>query len=222
MTRALKRIPLDRRVLVVREDRIDLRPELSAIIFPLTGLVVSIGLFAIVALFQSQLSVTALALILLPGLILAPFSAMGLLYSIIGASMVIETKKQSVRFQQGVLGLGIGTMELVPFWKIDRIIVEDFELGDAPAGPPPPLDLRAWDIVLLKVSGKRLPIAQVMSGNTNDLVDEAWNRALDAAEAIAEMAGSHVEITAAIEEEPAPEAERAPETHDGRPVEASQ
>ena len=202
MSKALARIPLDRRVLVVREERIDLRPELAAVIFPLAGLLISIALFAVVALFASSLSVTVLALLLLPGLLIAPFSAMGLLYSVIGASVVIETKKQSVRFQQGVLGLGIGTMELVPFWKIDRIVVEDFALGEAPAGPPPPLDLRAWDIVLVKVSGKRLPIAQVMSGNAAGLIDEAWNRALDAAEAIAAMTGSTVEITAAIEEEP--------------------
>ena len=36
---------------------------------------------------------TVLALILLPGLLLAPFSGMGLLYSAIGASIVVEKKK---------------------------------------------------------------------------------------------------------------------------------
>jgi hypothetical protein len=205
MTTEIKRIPLDRRVLVVRPDRIDLRPERGAVIFPAAGLLLSIGLFAVVALFADELSVAVLTVLLIPGLLLAPFSAMGLVYSVIGASMVIEREKQSIRFHQGVLGLGIGTVELVPFWKVDRITVEDFDLGSAPAGPPPPLDLRAWDIILVKVSGKRLPIAQVMAGNTTGLIDEAWNRALDAAEAIAGMAGSTVEITAAIEEEePAP------------------
>jgi len=196
-----KRIPLDRRVLVVREHRIDLRPERGAVIFPLTGLLISLVIFAIVILFAEDLSATALAIILLPALLLAPFSAMGLVYSVIGAAVVIEKKKQSVRFQQGVLGLGIGTMELVPFWKIAGIEIEDFPLGDyEPAGPRPPLDLRAWDIVLVKKSGKRLPIAQVVSGNANDLIDEAFGRAIDAAEAIAEMSGSQVTITAAIED----------------------
>ena len=37
-TMETKRIPLDRRVLVVREHRIDLRPERAAVIFPLIGL----------------------------------------------------------------------------------------------------------------------------------------------------------------------------------------
>lgn len=215
MSEAIKRIPVDRRVLIVREDRIDLRPERAAVIFPLIGLAISIALFLVVVFFSSSLSVTVLALILLPGLLLAPFSAMGLVYSVIGASVVVEKKKQSVRFQQGVLGLGIGTMELVPFWKIECIQVEDFQLGDAtPRGPAPILDLRAWDIVLLKKSGKRLSIAQVMSANAPDLIDEGFGRALDAAEAIAEMAGSTVLITAEIEEEApadaAAQAEEAP------------
>jgi hypothetical protein len=198
----VKRIPLDRRVLVVREQRIDLRPERGAVIFPLIGLAIALTLFAIVVAFSSDLSATVLAIILLPGLLLAPFSAMGLVYSVIGASVVVEKKKQSVRFQQGVLGLGIGTMELVPFWKIEHITVEDFPLGEVPPGGlPPVLDLRAWDIVLVKKSGKRLSIGQVVAANTPDLIDEGFGRALDAAEAIATMSESSVVITAAIESE---------------------
>lgn len=212
MPEATKRIPLDRRVLVVREGRIDLRPERGAVIFPLIGLAISLTLFAIVALFASSLSVTVLMLILMPGLFLAPFSAMGLVYSVIGASVVVERKKESIRFQQGVLGLGIGTMELVPFWKIERVQVEDFALGEVPPnGPPAVLDLRAWDVVLIKKSGKRLSIAQVVAANTTDLIDEGFGRALDAAEAIAEMTGSSVAITAEIEDEvPTAEAADAP------------
>jgi hypothetical protein len=205
-----KRIPLDRRVLIVREQRIDLRPERGAVIFPLIGLSIALVLFAIVALFSSSLSATVLAIILLPGLLLAPFSAMGLVYSVIGASVVVEKKKQSVRFQQGVLGLGIGTMELVPFWKIEHIAVEDFPLGDVtPDGPPPILDLRAWDIVLIKKSGKRLSIGQVVAANAPDLIDEGFGRAMDAAEALAAMTESNVVITAQVEEAEA-EAEAAP------------
>jgi hypothetical protein len=166
--------------------------------FPLAGLLISAAIFAVIVLFAGDLSATALVLILLPGLILAPFSAMGLVYSVIGAAVVVEKAKQSIRFQQGVLGLGIGTMELVPFWKIDHIAVEDFEQGIVAPGPHP-LDFRAWDIMLVKESGKRLPIAQVIAGASGDLIEEGWDRAIDAAEAIAEMTGSRVEITAEIE-----------------------
>jgi len=201
MSDAIKRIPLDRRVLVVREQRIDLRPERGAVLFPLAGLAIALTLFGIVVIFANSLPAGLLLVILIPGLALAPFSGMGLVYSVIGASVVVEKKKHSVRFQQGVLGLGIGTMELVPFWKIEQIAVEDFALGEVPPkGPTPILDLRAWDIVLVKKSGKRLSVGQVVAANTPDLIDEGFGRALDAAEAIAAMSESTVVITAAIED----------------------
>lgn len=202
MSEPVRRIPLDRRVLVIRQNRIDLRPERGAVVWPLLGLSIGLALFAGVALFAEDLSTTALAAMLIPGVIIAPFSAMGLIYSMIGAAMVIETKKQSVRFQQGVLGLGLGTVELVPFWKIERIEADDFPLGDAPSRlPRPAFDLRAWEIVLVKTSGKRLSIAQVVSANMEDLIDEGFDRALDAAEAIAAMVEKPVVITAAVEDE---------------------
>ncbi len=206
------RIPLDRRVCVVREGRIDVRPERGALAGPMVGLTIAVSLFVSVALFSSQLSAVALAAMLVPGLILGPFSAMALVYSLVGAHVVIDARKQSAAFQQGVLGLGIGTAELVPFWKIERLEVQDLPLGE-PQGPPPPLDLRAWDVVLVKTSGKELSIGQVVAANTADLIDEGFDRALDAAEAVGELVGKPVVITAAIEEraeDPAAEAVEQP------------
>jgi hypothetical protein len=201
MGEQVRRIPLDRRVCVIREGRIDLRPERGAIIGPAIGLVISVVLFAAIVRFANDLSVWVLAVMLLAAVILTPFSAMGFVYSLIGAAVVVEKGKQSVRFQQGVMGLGIGTYELVPFWKVDRIEVQDFSLGEVPPGKiRPPLDLRAWEIVLVKTSGKRLPVAQVISGNTNDLIDEGFDRALDAAEAIGAMVEKPVVITAEVEQ----------------------
>jgi hypothetical protein len=210
MTEQVRRIPLDRRVCVVREDRIDLRPERGAIVGPAFGLVIGAAIFTSIVLFAKDLPLWLLAMMLLAAVTVTPFSAMGFVYSFIGAAVVVETSKQSVRFQQGVMGLGIGTYELVPFWKIKHIEVEDYSLGEVPPGRiRPPLDLRAWDITLVKESGKRLPIGQVVSGNTNDLIDEGFDRALDAAEAIAAMVEKPVVITAQIES--AAEAEAAPE-----------
>ncbi len=195
------RIPLDRRVCVVREGRIDVRPERGALAGPAVGLAIAVSLFVSVALFSSQLSAVVLAAMLVPGLILGPFSAMALVYSLVGAHVVIDARKQSAAFQQGVLGLGLGTTELVPFWKIERLEVQDLSLGDtAPKGPPPPLDLRAWDVVLIKTSGKVLSIGQVIAANTPDLIDEGFDRALDAAEAIGRLVEKPVVITAAVEE----------------------
>ena len=209
---AARRIPLDRRVCIVREGRIDLRPERGAVVLPLIGLAIGLALFGAVALFADSLSTTLLAIMLIAGLLLAPLSAMGVIYSIIGAAVVVERQKQSVRFQQGVLGLGLGTVELVPFWKIERIEVDDFALGDAPSHlPRPAFDLRAWDIVLVKTSGKRLPIGQVISANREDLIDEGFNRSLDAAEAIGAMTEKPVVITAAVEDSPTAESEPSAE-----------
>ncbi len=199
MSTETKRIALDRRVCVVREGRIDIRPERAAIIGPFIGLVIAGALFAAIAAYSNDLSVYVLAPMLLGAVILTPFSAMGFVYSLIGAAVVIETAKQSVRFHQGVLGLGLGTVELAPFWKIDHIEVEDWDMGEATIGTRAPFELRAWDIILVKVSGKRLPIAQVMAPANNDLVDEAWDRAIDAAEAIGAMVGKPVVITAEVE-----------------------
>lgn len=199
MASETERIPLDRRVCVIREGRIDIRPERAAIVGPFIGLVIAVALFSAIAAYSNDLSVYVLAPMLLGAVVLTPFSAMGFIYSLIGAAVVIEAAKQSVRFHQGVLGLGLGTVELVPFWKVDHIEVEDWDMGEITIGRRAPFELRAWDIILVKVSGKRLPIAQVMAPANNDLVDEAWDRALDAAEAIGAMVGKPVIITAEVE-----------------------
>ena len=198
MTAEVKRIALDRRVCVVRPDRIDIRPERAAIIGPFIGLVIAGVLFTGIALYSDDLSVYILAVMLLGAVLLTPFAGMGFVYSLIGVAVVIEQKKQSVRFHQGVMGLGVGTYELAPFWKIDHIEIEDFDMGEVTLIRPP-LELRIWDIVLVKTSGKRLPIAQVMAPANNDLIDEAWDRAVDVAEAIGQMVGKPVVITAEVE-----------------------
>jgi hypothetical protein len=210
MAAVTRRIPLDRRVCVVREGRIDVRPERAALVGPLLGLSISAGLFAGVAVMGSDLPATALAAMLLPGLVLGPLSAMGFVYSLVGAHVVIDARKQSAAFQQGVLGLGLGTAELAPFWKIDRLEVRDWPLGDVtPRGPAPPLDLRAWEIVMVKQSGKELSIGQVVAANAPDLIDEGFDRAMDAAEAIGALVDRPVVVAAAVEEPPEALAEPA-------------
>ncbi len=201
MATAVRRIPLDRRVCIVRERRIDVRPERAALVGPLVGLAISLGLFVSVGVFSGDLSALALAAMLVPGLILGPFSAMALLYSLLGVNVVIDAKKQSATFQQGLLGLGLGTVELVPFWKIERLEVQDLPLDEVEAKRSPlPLDLRAWDVVLVKTSGKQLSIGQVIAASSPDMIDEGFDRAVDVAEAVGALIGKPVVITAAVEE----------------------
>jgi hypothetical protein len=215
MPNETRRIPLDRRVCVIREGRIDVRPERGAILGPLAGLVISLGLFVCIALFGSELPAWALVAMLLPGLVIGPLSGMGLVYSLFGAHVMIDARKQSAAFQQGILGLGLGTVELVPFWKVERLEVRDYALGEVtPAGPRPPLDLRAWEIVLVKKSGKELSIGQLVAANAPDLIDEGFDRIVDVAEAIAGLVERPMEITAAVEE-PVEEREAAAEPAGG-------
>src|SRR5690606_2504875 len=88
------------------------------------------------------------------------FSAMSLISSVVGADVVIDARKGSATWQQGYLGMGIGTKELVPFEKIDHLEVT-IE-GDQPDRWHDNVDdLRQFALVLVKPSGKRLILAQV-------------------------------------------------------------
>jgi len=196
-----KRIPLDRRVCIIRPERIDIRPSTGAVILPAIGLLVSIVSFVVVALFANELPLGLLAFLLVPGVIVCPLSAMGLIYSLAGAYVIVDSKKQSASFQQGVLGLGLGITELVPFWKVDHIAVDEVSLGEAEVRRlPPPIDLRSFNVVLTKTSGKRLSLGEALAPNTYDLVVEAFDRALDTAEAVAKLIGVSVRINVELEE----------------------
>jgi hypothetical protein len=196
-----QRILLDRRLCIVQPGRIYIRPSRGAIIGPLLGLSASGGSFVILAFLMPELPTALLALILVPGLIVCPLSAMGLVYSLFGTQVIIDVRKESALFQQGLLGLGLGTMELVPFWKIDHIAIDEIELGEAEMrAVPPPVDFRAFDIVLAKNGGRRLSLGRTLAANDEELVAEAFQRALAAAEAAADLVGRPLRINVELEE----------------------
>jgi hypothetical protein len=114
---------------------------------------------------------------------------MGLVYSLIGAHVIVDRRKGSVTFQQGWIGLGLGTRELVPFEKIDHIALEETTLGEVESPWLAPVDVRVWDIVLVKRSEKRLSIGMVVIPAEPDLTPEGLTRARQAAGAIAALVG---------------------------------
>jgi hypothetical protein len=197
----VRTIALDRRICVVREDRIDIRPSPGAVILPLAAIVVSIVCFVIIGLTINALPVAALAALLIPNVLIFPLAAMGLVYSLIGANVIIDRRKGSVTFQQGWIGLGLGTRELVPFEKIDHIALEETTLGEVESPWLAPVDVRIWDIVLVKRSQKRLSIGMVVIPAEPDLAQEGLARARAAAEAIAALAGSPLRDGAAVRRE---------------------
>jgi hypothetical protein len=182
-------IALDRRICVVREDRIDIRPSPGAVILPLAAMVVSIVCFVVIGLTINVLPLAALAVLLIPNVLIFPLAAMGLVYSLIGAHVIVDRRKGSVTFQQGWIGLGLGTRELVPFEKIDHIALEETTLGDVESPWLAPVDMRVWDIVLVKRSEKRLSIGMVVIPAEPDLAQEGLTRARQAAGAIAALVG---------------------------------
>jgi hypothetical protein len=136
-----------------------------------------------------------------------PLAGIGAVYALVGAHIVVDRAKQSATWQQGFLGMGVGTTELVPFWKIERILVE--EAGSAPDGDGRPVEEFAqWRIVLQKTSGTRLEVGVVSAARS--LGDEALARARTVAAAIADLSGAPLELPEPVNREPRrlPAAER--------------
>src|SRR5690606_26876250 len=99
-----------------------------------------------------------------------------------------ERKKGTCRWQQGFLGLGLGTRELVPFPRIDHIEVRgDFE-DELASGDLQ--DLVEWDVNLVKDNERVLSVAS--STSARPLADEALERANALGAALAEMCGKPV------------------------------
>jgi hypothetical protein len=134
--------------------------------------------------------------LLLLALILGPIGVLGVVYSAIGSSFVMERRKNSARWQQGFLGLGIGTVELVPFQRIKRIDVDtdfDDELRSGELN-----DIVHCAVVLVKDNDRRLTIGTVAAARP--LADLGVERANGLAAHVAAMAG--VEAVPAVLPEP--------------------
>ena len=99
-----------------------------------------------------------------------------------------QTANDEQFFQQGFLGLGLGTRDLVPFGRIARIEVGgDFETE---LGSGDLQDVVRWEISLVKDNGRVLPFASVLAARP--LAAEALERANIVARATAEMCGAPV------------------------------
>lgn len=175
---------LDRRVAFIEPDRINVRPALAAALFPLFGLLLGIACFVSIVLWLDRIPFPVVILLLFVAVLSIPFAGIGFVYAVAGANVVFERAKQSGVWQQGFLGMGVGTTELVPFWKIDEIRIEETtrqrQQGDAQ-------DLAQFEILLIKVSGKRLKIGDVVVARS--MVRHGLDDARTVASAIADMTG---------------------------------
>ena len=181
---------LHRRVAVISPDKVEIRPARAALVGPLIGLVFGLACCAIILLGLNTLSLPLLGLLLLVAVILIPFAFLGVVYAIVGAHVVVDRAKGSATWQQGMIGLGIGTEELVPFAKIAAIVVEEAGSAAAAGEGRRVEEVAQWEIVLHKESGKRLIIGQAAMVRSQSR--EALDRAVTVARAVAQIAGAEL------------------------------
>jgi hypothetical protein len=191
-----RRLYLHRAVAVIDPGRVEIRPALSAAYAPLAAFVVGAGAFAIVlaVALGMYLPIWLAALALLVAVVLLPIAGMGFVYSIVGASVVIDATKRSATWQQGVLGLGVGTRELVPFEKVAAVVVELVSRGDAAPGERRAEPVLQWDLVLEKTSGRRLTVGTVSV--LAPLGDQAYERIVDLGAEVARITGAPLRLPA--------------------------
>lgn len=176
---------------VIGRDKIEIKSARGTVILPLIGIALAGGAIAWMALGGASLPLWLLVGLLFAILVLVPFSVMSLISAIVGADVVIDRTKNSATWQQGYLGMGIGTKELVPFEKIDHLEVT-IE-GDQPdRWHEHEDDLRQFSLVLVKKSGKRLTLAQVPVPAYGQA--DGMDRTLAAGNAVAALTGSTVQI----------------------------
>lgn len=178
-------IYLDRRVCSVTPGRIDVHPARSIVVLPLLTLLLGLAAFPVIYFGGSSLSVELRFALTLFALFLVPLSGLGVVYSIAGAHVVVEHHKQSAVLQQGYLGMGVGTEELIPFWKMDKIIVEETMPGD--------VEFAQYEVGILKLSGRFVTVGTVTTPRV--AAEEGLSRADEVATLIADMAGVPLEHT---------------------------
>jgi len=175
---------LNRRVAFIEPGRVNVRPALAAALFPLFGLLLGIGAFVSIILWLDTMPFWLAPLLLIVAVLSIPLAGIGFVYTVAGTDVVFEQEKQSGVWQQGFLGMGVGTTELVPFWKIKEIRIEDLarerQRGELQ-------QIAQLEIIVVKESGKRLRVGDMVVARS--MVREALADVREVAEAIAEMTG---------------------------------
>lgn len=182
---------LHRSLALIGTEKVEIRSARSTVVLPALGVVMGGGAGALIAIEAGNLPFGLLVGLLLFSILVLPISVMALVTAIMGADVVIDGTKGSATWQQGYLGMGVGTKELVPFAKIDHLAIT-IE-GDSPDRWREEQDtLRQFALVLVKQSGKRLTLTQVPvpAGKQTDGMD----RTLAVATAIANLTGVEVKL----------------------------
>ena len=188
---APRELLLHRRIVTITPERIEVRPPRSTLVLPIIGIGVTSLLLAVLVMWTEVLPFWLLPLILLASVLILPLSGMTLVYAIFGAHVVASRPGRNVSVKQRFLGLGVGTTELVPFWKIREFVVED--VGRAlphPEGEEPAHDIAQWDLALVKKSGGRIRIGGYSV--SRDREEEGLDIVMEVAAAFAAISGAPI------------------------------
>lgn len=181
-----ERIALNRSYAVITPDQITIKPARMGLVGPAIQALLTAGAVWLIFNHINSLPLWLLMVLLTFIIISGPTAILGLVYNVLGSAFLMERKKGTCRWQQGFLGLGLGTRELVPFPRIARIeVTSNFEeeLGSGDLQ-----DVVHWQVWLVKDNGRTLAVASVSAARP--LADLGLDRANALAEALAEMSGS--------------------------------
>lgn len=177
---------LHRRVVRISPDRIEIRPPKSAVVVPLFGVALTAGLLAVMANSVDSFPFWLMGILLLFAVVLLPLSGISLVYALMGANIIADRGGQNVSMKQKFLGLGIGTNELIPFWKLRELLVEDEGREIARAGGAIPAEEFAqWQLVLVKKSGTRHVLGSVSTPRQHE--EEGLQQIFEVAEAFSAL-----------------------------------
>ena len=179
-------IPLHRAYASITPDTIAVRPSRGQLVAPLIEAgVAALAVWALVA-FMNTLPLWLLMVLLLVAIVAGPAAMLGFVYQVAGSAFLMERPKGTCRWQQGFLGLGIGTEELVPFARIKRIEVGGDFADELASGDLQ--DVIRWEVRVVKDNDRVLLVGVVAAARS--LAEEALGRANDLGVALAEMSGA--------------------------------
>lgn len=202
-----ERIPLQRAYAIVGDDRIAIYPSRAQVVGSLIELAIAgVAIVAMVSLFDVLPMFVLIALLLL-ALFLGPIGTLGLVFSIAGTAFLMERAHRAARWQQGFLGMGIGTTDGVPFTRIAAVEVASD--GDLALRSGERQDVITFEVVIARDDGKRMPVASVVSARV--FAEDGAERANRLATVLAEMAGVPTVLAAVPDEDAEDETEAVAE-----------
>lgn len=210
-----ERIALQRSVAIIREGSIAVQPARAQLVGALVELAIAGGAIVLIVALFDQLPLALLVVLLLLAVVIGPVGMLGVVYNVAGTSFLLERERGSARWQQGFLGMGIGTTEFVPFDRIARIEVRGDAAERLASGERQ--DVAQWAVLLVKDNGRELGIGTVVTPGA--LAAAGLERANRLAGAVAAMAGAPAQLGALAEAEPAVESVAAPARKRRRRVE---